>query len=50
MALFADSSWRKYLPPDETGEFKRVRASRVLKGFRLHALPSLALLSSMHAL
>ncbi|BDA51132.1 Tobamovirus multiplication protein 2A [Coccomyxa sp. Obi] len=23
-ALFTDKSWRKYLPPDETGEFKRI--------------------------
>ncbi len=23
-ALFSDNSWRKYLPPDETGEVKRV--------------------------
>ena len=25
VALFADKSWQKYLPPDETGEVKRVR-------------------------
>ena len=27
IALFADKSWREYLPPDETGEVKRVRLS-----------------------
>jgi hypothetical protein len=27
VALFADSSWCKYLPPDETGEFKKARAA-----------------------
>lgn len=26
VALFTDKSWRRYLPPDETGEFKKVHA------------------------
>lgn len=30
VALFTDKSWRKYLPPDETGEFKKVRHLHVL--------------------
>ena len=27
ITLFADDSWRKYLPPDQTGEFHKVRFS-----------------------
>ena len=27
ITLFADDSWRKYLPPDQTGEFHKVLKS-----------------------
>ena len=37
ITLFADDSWRKYLPPDQTGEFHRVRSCILLMPV-LHAL------------
>jgi len=26
ITMFADDSWRKYLPPDQTGEFHKVHS------------------------
>lgn len=41
-ALFTDESWRKYLPPDETGEFKRVCTLLHLTSATLHLLSASA--------
>ena len=37
ITLFADDSWRKYLPPDQTGEFHKVlKRLIIIRPARLH--------------
>ncbi len=46
ITLFADDSWRKYLPPDQTGEFHKVRFSALAMPPHVYSAYHLELLSS----